>query len=48
MYAFEIVSSGIIYLVSSMPIGTGIQEILRFCLRNLKGHNVGITDGRVL
>jgi hypothetical protein len=27
-----------------MKIGTDIQEILRFCLRNLKGCNVGVTD----
>jgi hypothetical protein len=28
-----------------MKIGTGIQEILRFCLRKLNGCNVGIIDG---
>jgi hypothetical protein len=25
--------------------GIGVQAILRFCLRILRGHNVGITDG---
>jgi hypothetical protein len=34
-----------IYLPSSMMIGTGVQAILRFCLSNLNGCDVGITDG---
>jgi hypothetical protein len=29
---------------SFMKIGTGVQATLRFCLRNLRGCNVGITD----
>jgi hypothetical protein len=29
-----------------MKIGTGIQAILRISLRNLRGCDVGITDGR--
>jgi hypothetical protein len=29
-----------------MKIGTGVQAILGFCLRNLRGCNVDITDGR--
>jgi hypothetical protein len=33
-------------LISFMKIGTGVQAILRFCLRNLTGCNVGITDER--
>jgi hypothetical protein len=37
-------SCGMIYVLSFMKIGTCVQEILRFCLRNLKGYNVGITD----
>jgi hypothetical protein len=45
-YAIEIASCGMIYLISFTKIGTGIQAILRFCLRNLRGCNVGITDGR--
>jgi hypothetical protein len=28
-----------------MKIGTGVQAILRFCFRNMRGPNVGITDG---
>jgi hypothetical protein len=27
-----------------MKIGTGVQELLRFCLSSLKGCNVGITE----
>jgi hypothetical protein len=46
MYAVEIASCGTIYVPSSMKTGTGFQAILRFCLRNMRGCNVGITDGR--
>jgi hypothetical protein len=35
-----------IYIPSFMKIGTGVQAILRFPLSNLRGCNVGITDGR--
>jgi hypothetical protein len=28
--------------------GTGAQAILKFCLRNVRGCNGGITDGRDL
>jgi hypothetical protein len=45
-YAFKMVSVGMIYLASSMKIGTGFQEILQFCLSKLRGCNVGINDGR--
>jgi hypothetical protein len=31
-----------------MKIGAGVQVILRFYLRNLRGCDVGITDGRDL
>jgi hypothetical protein len=31
-----------------MQIGTGIQAIIMFSLGNLRGCNIGITDGRVL
>jgi uncharacterized protein YraI len=48
LYSFEMASCGIIYLPSFMKIAAGLQAILRFCLRNLKGCNVGITDGRYL
>jgi hypothetical protein len=39
---------GMIYMQSFMKIGKDVQEILRFCLRNLNGYNVGITNGRDL
>jgi hypothetical protein len=48
MYAVEMASCGMIYLPSFMKIGTDIQAMLRFCLRNLRGCGVGITDGREL
>jgi hypothetical protein len=37
-----------IYVPSLMTIDTGVQAIFRFCLKNLRGCNVGITDGRDL
>jgi hypothetical protein len=45
-YTAEIASCGIIPVPSFLKIGTGVQAILRFFLRNLRGCNVGITDGR--
>jgi hypothetical protein len=36
------------YISSSMKIYTDTEGILRFCLSNLKGSNVGITDERGL
>jgi hypothetical protein len=48
MYGVEMTSDGMIYIPSFMNIGRGIQAILRLCLRNLRGCNVGITDGRDL
>jgi hypothetical protein len=47
-YAIEIASCGMIYIPGFKKIGTGVQAILRFCLRNLRGCNVDITDGRDL
>jgi hypothetical protein len=44
MYAVEMASYGMIYLPSFMNIGTDVQAILRFCLKYLRGCNVGITD----
>jgi hypothetical protein len=41
-------SCGMIYVPRFMKIGTGVQAILRFSLRNLKGSDVGVTDGRDL
>jgi hypothetical protein len=40
----EIPSCGMIYMPSSLKIGIGVQAILRYFLRNLRGCNVGITD----
>jgi hypothetical protein len=45
-YAVEIASCGMIYVPRFMKIGTGIQAILRFGLRNLRGYNFCTTDGR--
>jgi hypothetical protein len=36
---------GMIYIPSFMTIGPGVQVILRYCLNNLRGCGVGITDG---
>jgi hypothetical protein len=47
MYAVEMASCGMIYITGFMKIGTGVQAILRFCLSNLKGCNVGITGGGI-
>jgi hypothetical protein len=38
-------SCGMIYAPSFLKIGRGVQAILRFCLRNLRGCDVGISDG---
>jgi hypothetical protein len=48
LYAVETASCGMIYFQSFMKIDTGVQAILRFCLRNLRGCDVGITEGRDL
>jgi hypothetical protein len=37
-----------IYLIKYMQIGTGIQAVLRFGLRELRDCNVSITDRRDL
>jgi hypothetical protein len=47
-YSFEMVSCGMIDTQSFMKMGTGIEAILKFYFRNLRGFNVGITDGRSL
>jgi hypothetical protein len=44
MHAVEMASCGIIYLPSIMKIRTGIQAILRLCLRNMRGGNVVINN----
>jgi hypothetical protein len=41
-------SGGIIYIPCFMKIGTGVKGILRLCLNNLRGCDIGITDGRNL
>jgi hypothetical protein len=33
---------------SFMKIDTGVQAILRFCLRNMGGCNIGIIDGGIV
>jgi hypothetical protein len=48
MYTIEMASCGLINLPTFIKIVTGVQEILRFWLRNVRGCNVGITDGRDL
>jgi hypothetical protein len=35
-----------IYVPSFIQIATGVEGILRFCLNDLKGSDVGITDGK--
>jgi hypothetical protein len=47
-YAVEIASCGMIYLMIFIKIGTGIEKIIRFFFRNLRGCNIGITDGKDL
>jgi hypothetical protein len=46
MYAVEMASCDMINLLSFIEIATGVQAILRFCLRNMKGCNVGNAHGR--
>jgi uncharacterized protein YraI len=48
MYATEMDSCGMMYIPRFMKIGTGSQAIIRFCFSNMRGCNVGITDGRDL
>jgi hypothetical protein len=48
MYAVEMYSCDMIFLPNFMKIGTGVESIIRFCLRSLNDCNVGITDGRDL
>jgi hypothetical protein len=47
-YAVKMGSCGMMYIPIFIKIGTGIQAILKFCLRNLRGCNDGITDVRNL
>jgi hypothetical protein len=43
-YNVEMTSCGMIYIPSFMDIYIGVQAIVRFCLINLRGCNVGIFD----
>jgi hypothetical protein len=45
VYAIEMASYGMIYRPVFMKIGTDVQAILRFSLRNFSGCNVGTTEG---
>jgi hypothetical protein len=45
-YAIEMGLGAVILVPIFMRIGVGIQAILRFRLRNLRGCTVGITDER--
>jgi hypothetical protein len=45
LYTVEMASCAMMFLPNFMKIGTGVQSILRFCLRSLNGCNVGITEG---
>jgi hypothetical protein len=43
IHAVEMASCSMIHITSVMKTGVGVQAILRFCFRNLRGRNVGIT-----
>jgi hypothetical protein len=47
-YTDEMASDSMIYIPSFMKIGAGVQVLLRFYLRNLRGCNIDITDMRDL
>jgi hypothetical protein len=47
-YAIEMASCGMMYKPSFMKTDKGVQAILKFCLNNLNGCKVGVTDGRNL
>jgi hypothetical protein len=40
-------SCGIVYVASLVKVVTVVQATSRFCLSNLRGYNVGISDGLV-
>jgi hypothetical protein len=44
-YSVEMASCGVIYIPSFLKTGSGILVILRVHLSNLRGCNIGITDG---
>jgi hypothetical protein len=47
-HTVEMASGGMIYIPSFMNTGRGVEAILRFCLRDCRGCNVGISDGKDL
>jgi hypothetical protein len=44
-YSVEIALCGMLQVLNFVKTATGIQAILRFCFSDLRGCNVGITDG---
>jgi hypothetical protein len=46
-YSIEIALYGMINILRFMKIGTAIQALLRFSLRNVRGYNVGTTHGNL-
>jgi hypothetical protein len=44
MYDVEMALCGMIRVPSLIKTGTGVQAILKFGLRKLRGCNIGITD----
>jgi hypothetical protein len=48
IYGVEMASYGMMFLPGFMKIGIGVQAILRFCLSNLSGCNVGNPEGKEL
>jgi hypothetical protein len=47
-YTVAMASDDVIHIPSFVVNGSAIQEILRFCHRNLKGCNIDTADGRYL
>jgi hypothetical protein len=41
-------SDDMVYTQIFLKIGTGVKAILKFCLNNLRGCSVGLTDERDL
>jgi uncharacterized protein YraI len=46
-YAVDTASGDITYIPSFMKIGSGVRVMVKLCLVDLKGCNVGITEGRI-
>jgi hypothetical protein len=47
-HAIKVVSCGTIDIKGLMTTGISVQAILQYCLRNLRGCNVGITERKGL